>query len=140
MSFFSVLGKIGSGVGKAALGVAGRALDVATFGATNGAINSKMLDNKHPIPAAPAVAASLQNYPPDTQNAGGGGLLATITNFFGAATGFLSGKTHVQTDIHTEVGGTRDVYGNTSNGLPSWLLPVGIGAAVLFMFSGNKRR
>jgi len=138
MSFFSTLGKIGKGVGKLALGAVGTATGVQGLSTM---FDSNKSPSSSPVPydSRSGVAASLNlggaSY--DSQNAGGGSLLNSVKGFLNSASGVLSGKSHIQTDVHTEIGGTAN---GKMGGLPSWILPVGIGAALLLFLSGGGRR
>lgn len=134
MSIFSFLGNVGKTVGKVALGVAKTGITAATGiqlggGSATGAV---------PVGSAEGVIIQ-QPVAPVVQPTIG----SSITGLLGAATDFLSGRTHVQADVHTQIGGTNDPYATGVNsGFPSWLLPVGLGAGALFLLSsrGGGRR
>jgi hypothetical protein len=138
LSFGSIIGKIGGTIGKIGLGAVGGVVGV------NGLAN--VFDKSKPAPTAYAptgVAASLAFgvKSVDSQNSSGGSISSSIRGLIDSATGFLSGRTHVQADVHTQLGGTVDQYGQRANPLPSWLLPAGIGVAILLLLmSGGKRR
>ncbi|MEB0260748.1 hypothetical protein [Mucilaginibacter sp. 10I4] len=139
MSIFSFLGKGLKLVGKTALGVVGSSIGLSGL--------SNVFDKKtssNVTPEQHTVAASLNiGTTPDPNNPAGQSIGGAITGLFGSMSDFFSGRTHVQADLHTEIGGIRDPLGyETTSGLPPWLLPVALGGiAILFLSkSGSSRR
>ncbi|MET3979985.1 hypothetical protein ABIB62_002672 [Mucilaginibacter sp. UYP25] len=132
MSIFSFLGKGLKIVGKTALGVVGSTVGLSGLSTV---FDKKPNANVTPQPAT--VAASLNiGTPFDPNNPAGQSIGGAITGLFGSMSDFFSGRTHVQADVHTEIGGTRDPYGSArSSGLPSWLIPVGLGGLALLLLS-----
>ncbi|MEB0278965.1 hypothetical protein [Mucilaginibacter sp. 10B2] len=137
MSFFSFIGKIGSTIGKTALGAVGSTVGLPGL--------STVFDKRANAPAATApvvvaTAASINPYQPDNvNNAGGASLLGLAKNFLSSASDFLSGRSHAQIDANVGAGGRlSDPYGNSSSGsmLP-WFL--GGGVLLFVLFSGGSR-
>jgi hypothetical protein len=133
MSFLSIFGKIGSTVGKVALGTVGTVVGVNGLG---NVFDKK--SNGTPNPAMVATSLPVGNRM-DTQNVAGGSLLSSFTGFLNGATSFLTGQSRAKVDVHTAIGGTQDDRYNTSS-MPSWLLPVGLIGLVVLLLSGGSRR
>jgi hypothetical protein len=129
MSFGSILKGIGKGVlsvGKVAVNVAGNVVGVGTIIPSNGgaqnaavaSINPNVRDGNPGFVAAPSIW---------------GQLAGNLTDALGGLGNWLNGRTQTQNRVTI---GTGD---NNQNGLPSWLLPAGILAAVLLLFSGGSK-
>jgi hypothetical protein len=143
MSIFSVLGSIGKAVGKTALGAAGGVLSVATGGLTAGIVNANMFDSNNSAAQAAPVAQA-QAAPVIQQTAAQptsiGGAVAGLINSF---SGFFSGQTHAQVDLHTQIGGTADplaAQASPFSSLPPWLLYGGIGLVAFMALKPSQRR
>ncbi len=72
---------------------------------------------------------------------GNSGILGSLNGLMVAATGALSGKTHIQFDGNIGAGGRADDIISKKSGLPSWALPAAIGGGLLLLLtSGGGRR
>jgi hypothetical protein len=130
MSIFSVFGKIGSTIGKAALGAAGGVVGI------NGL--STIFDKSHSTGGAPPASApsiNIGDQPTGSQNIAGGSLMGSVTDFLGSATSFLKGGAKVNVNAS---------LGNTTSGVPTWLPIAGIGLVLVLLLkggsSGGRRR
>ncbi|QQL51089.1 hypothetical protein [Mucilaginibacter ginkgonis] len=134
MSLWSVLGSVGKGVAKVGLGVVG--------GVTGVNINGMIGWDGSGQAAAVTQASAPPPANPVLQSSNNGSFMDAVKGLFNSASNFLSGNSHAQVDVNTGVGGRAGDPQSTS-GLPSWLLPVGLAAGGVFLISSltksNKR-
>jgi hypothetical protein len=129
-SLFKTFGKINLAIAKTVGKTAGNL--VGSYVGVKGLGN--MFDkNGPPTAGAPMSAAADGATPVDTQNKGGFSLQGILSG----ATTFINGL-HPTVKVQGDVAGTIE---ETKKAMPPWLMPVGIGAAVLLVVSMmNKKK
>lgn len=127
MSIFSAIGKVAGTIGKGAVNMVTSTVGIGqVFDMTGG--------GSSPAAPAPVAAAAVQSVQQPTGTIGG-----AVAGLINGLTGFLTGQSHAQVDLHTQVGGTADPNASNSQ-LPSWLLPAGIGIAAIVLLSGRNKK